>query len=375
MITRYFLFIFVVLGLSLSLSCSNIKFASVDLNEVATAIPTFSVGEKDEYIEEKFRIKKSTRESILDILIVVDSSGSMERHLENLGESLSGLLSVIQDYNWQIAFTTADHGDQHNRNNLSTTDQDEWKDHLGTLFSHGTLINLDNGKNTINQKILNKKTKNYEDIFYHTLTHEDKQDCKRPPYCTGVVEQPLRSLKAAIERSGVENHGFFRKAANLVSIVITNEDERSNDQKRATKAQDVINSFDKRFKNLDKKFVHFNIMVKDAACKSQEKNSHWEASKATIGHIVGELADKTGGKNISICSQDYGSQLSAISKHIKSSLENSIVLLKQPIKNSIKVTFRRKGQNKLSWSVYGRTIVFKGELHKDQDIIVRYKAK
>lgn len=371
----YFLAIFISLMFLSSCSSSEINFSSLSALEQTRHLSQVDDVEevlKDDYERESFFLERTVLNSVPDILIVIDSSGSMYHRLRSLGEKFSHLLSVIYNYDWQIAFTTVDHGDQsvHRADRL----QDTWQDNREEVASYGALSPLDNGTAVLKQKVLNKYTSDYANIFYQTLSHGRSRDCERPPYCTGALEQPLRSLKSAIERSSGDNKEFFRDNADLISLIITNEDERPEDQERATRADDVINSFNKAFKGMNKKFVHFNIMIKDANCQKKERKRSWQASKAIIGRIIGELATKTGGENIDLCSEDYGSQLEKISRHIRRVLENNTVLLKQrPESDSIQIDFR--GHKELDWTAHGRKITFQGSLGKKHRITVKYKPK
>ena len=293
------------------------------------------------------------KKSLVDILIVADTSESMYHHLNNLGSSLLDLLSVISHYDWQIGITSADHGDHEDPLGL----QQHWRDHI--LDPHGTfggLMNLENEKWLLNTKILTPKIDNYEDVFFHTLSHEPNRDCHRPPYCHPRLEQPLRSLIAAMKRAHLDNSSFFRPQADFVSLIVANEKERSEDRARATQALQVVQTFNEIFGHLDKKFIAFNILILDEDCLAVEKENHKMASIATS---IAELADLTGGSNISICSKSYGQILENISKHIKNSLENSIVLKEDPVPETVRIEFMEGPE--LNWELYGRKIVFENK--------------
>lgn len=297
--------------------------------------------------------------SLLDILIVADSSQSMYHHLGELGRSLSDMLSVISHYDWQIGITSSDHGDHQDPSVL----QESWKDHiLEDQGRFGGLMFLEDGEKILRSKILTPQMSDYESIFFHSISHSAERDCERPPYCHARLEQPLRSLSSAMQRASLDNRDFFRSEADLISLIITNEDERVEDKDRATSANEVIQTFNKKFGHLDKKFIAFNIIIKDENCLRIEK-SHAEV--AHIAHSIAKLADLTGGYNISICSKNYAQSLKNLSKYIKNSLENSILLKKEPVPGSLKVEFI--DSRELDWKVYGRNIVFdrqdSGPLH------------
>ncbi len=356
------------------LSCSQIHFQDLSFEE-EVALP--SVVEKKEkppelpYYEKKEDfILKGSQKPLVDILLLVDSSKSMYHHLDKLGKSLSHLLSVIQDYDWQIAFTSVDHGDHVS---MESRLQQQWKDHLGSPFKFGALMPLDNGQKVLKEKILNKQTVNYENTFYHTLSHSPELNCERPPYCSGGLEQPLRSLKSALERQRLDNNSFFRPKADLVTLIITNDEERFEDSKRATKAQEVVDTFNDVFQGLKKKFINFSILVKDETCRIKEEERQRRNKTARLGKIIGELSTLTNGDNIDICSEDYGTQLEKISKHIKINLENSLVLDELPIVESVHVDFGQSQE--IPWSIDGKKVIFKGKIKSNTSISIHYKIR
>lgn len=376
---------FIILLLS-ACSQSNLKFFS--FQEVSpepvifasTAPPVVStpIIKKKEIISSKikeaFVLNNNASDKRLDILLIPDASDSMNHHLKQLGTAVSSLLEIIYDYDWQMAFTTVDHGDRGILRKKNPPPLDNWRDNLNKKDAFGALMFLENQTKLLNTKILKKDDLDYQNIFYHTLSHDKKIDCKRPPYCAGFLEQPLRALKSVFERSLVEDQGFFRKDANFVSLVITNDDERAEDQGRAVRADDVIQTFNQVFRGENKKFIHYNILVKDKECAKSEKRRKGTLFQpdVRIGTLVAELAKKTGGENIDICSDNYEEKLASIAKHIKASIESSITLKNKPIEDTLEVRFSSK---ELKWEIYGRTIIFYGELDRDQIITVEYEAK
>ena len=304
--------------------------------------------------------------SLVDILIIADTSRSMSHRLSELGHSLSDLLSVIHDYDWQIGITSADHGDHKNPKSM----QESWKDNIQKPHGRfGGLMNLENERRILKAKILTNKTPNYENVFLHSLSHHPERSCNRPPFCHPRLEQPLRALKSAMERASLDNKSFFRPQADFVSLIISNEEERAEDKKRATKARHVLKSFDKTFSHLDKKFIAFNIIILDEDCLRKEKSNSPVAQKAPF---IAELATMTGGYNISICSKDYGRVLRQLSEYIKNSLENSILLEKEPLPDSLYVEFTRGPE--LKWQQFGRNIIFENQEAESISVSVSYQS-
>ena len=311
---------------------------------------------------------KSQRKAV-DILVVVDASTSMNHHLTKLGQSLAPLLSAIFDYDWQIAFTTADHGDHGAY--IPASGQDQWRSHVAeTSPAFGRLMFLENSGRILKRRVLTPDMPDYESIFFHTVSHYPGISCGLPPGCHNSNEQPLRALKSSIERAGFDNQDFFRPGVDFVSLIIANEDERDQDPKRAARAEDVIQSFYKQFGGQGKKFIAFNILVKDEACWQAERAK----SLASIGKRIGRLALLTGRQenNISICAASYQPGLQTISRYIKSSLENSVALSEDPVPGTVRVRFKKGGD--IRWTLYGRKIVFQEKIERGSRIGVFYQA-
>ncbi len=311
----------------------------------------------------------------LEILFVIDASQSMDDNLTAVGRNLSSLLKPINK-KWRMAFITADHGDHHKVKKPQGFSQDSWEDHHNEDHPHfGQFMPLEEQGRILDQKILTSNTLHYAQIFKDTLTREPAGECSLPPFCHDYNEQPLRSLKAAIERtkSSAIHQNFFKPHTDTVVIIITDEDERRHDFANATKAKEVIQSYNAQFKGMGKRLFGFSISIQDEECLAQEQQSRWlYKSTATKGQAVARLADLTGGKNISLCEENYGRSLKNISEHTKKLMHS--VTLKElfVIPNTLKVTFIPH-QNPVPWKVYGRSLVFFKKLPEGIKIKVSYE--
>ena len=344
---------FSILFLFCFISCENTYFISGE-----SSTPD-SIFEREEFIVNKDK-------SLVDILIVADSSPSMHHHLTSLGSSLSALLTIIYDYDWQIGITSAYHGRLEDSN-------DDWRrpESLSKASVErgyfGALMNLEGRSGLLEEKILTPLMPNYRDIFLLTLSDHS---CLRPPYCHKGFEQPLRSLKSAIERVHLDNDSFFRPEADFVSLIITNEEERFEDQDNSTKAIEVIESFNLHFSNLKKKFVAFNILVTENNCRMEEIRN---GNVASIAYSVSELAERTGGANLSICHSDYSQLLREISQHIKEFFEASFVLKKRPVPGTLVVELN--GKESWNWQLYGQNLVLDYLPHDLANVSVSYRSQ
>ena len=319
------------------------------------------------------------------MLIVLDTSGSMDHHLGKLGGHVLSLLDSISDYDWQIGFTTADHGDHSivkmaNQDKISSSVENQWKDHTDHL-GFGKLMPLealpirksrDSWELTVlDQKILTSKTPDCKDVFFNTVSHFPVKNCEQPPFCQKDLEQPLRSLKSAIERVNRGNKKLFRPQADFVSFIIANEEERQEDPLRATTAQEVVDTFNQLLKPLGKRFFAFNLLVLDKKCQaSEKKRGGRKSATANLGIEIGKLAQLTGGENISICLEDYGPSLQKISQVIKIFVEQSFDIEGSFAPETLKVDFT--DGKPIPWELSGRRLIFKKDLLEDKEVKISY---
>ena len=343
-----------------------------------------------EYRREYTLTLKAKERKAVDILADLDSSGSMDHHLGKLGGRVSSLLDFISDYDWQMGFITADHGDHKitkkaNRDIISSLPdslpEDRWQDHVkDPKASFGKLMPLELAVQLtskswkfqiFNQRILTPETSDYKNIFLSTVSHLPIKDCDKPPFCQRGLEQPLRSLKSAMERVTVDNGELFRPDTDFVSLIIANEEERAEDSGRATSAQDVVDTFNALLKPMGKRFFAFNILILDEECREQEEDRGGSKTlTASIGVEIAKLADLTGGKNISICAEDYGPALKKISEIIEVLVEQSVDIEEPFVPESLKVEFLN-GED-IPWKLSGNRIIFEREPPKDTEIQVSY---
>ena len=315
--------------------------------------------EKPGHLTEIFKISPRTE---LEILFVVDVSQSMNENLKNLGKNMLSLLSYVSDKNWRIAFTTADHGDHYNESG----EPDKWEDYTGDEPRFGKLMKLERDGKILDQFILTSNTSRYEEVFKNTLTRENPSDCNRPPTCQRHNEQPLRALKATISRykTDKEVREFFQPKGDTVVILVTDEDERREDFRRATIAEQVMQTYEQTFKGMEKRLFGFSISIQDEQCYSEEDGVY--------GRVVGRLAELTGGKNISLCLEDYGVALAEISKITRSLAQSPTLSKIFYIPDTVQVSLKPE-QPEVSWKLYGRKLVFSGDVAPNTEVTVSYR--
>ncbi len=319
--------------------------------------------ERAGFLREHFEI---TGRNELEIVIIVDTSESMDDNLRKTGKNLRSLLSFVQDKTWRVVFTTADHGDHETGKSF-----EKWQNYKGDMPRFGKLMRLEKRGKPLDQFILSQDTPEYEQIFKDTLTRENSYDCSLAPYCQGPNEQPLRALKALFLRYKKDplHRRFFQPNVDTWVLIITDEDERRKDFQNATTAEQVIQTYESLFKGQNKRLFGFSISVQDKKCYESENGFF---SRAAYGHIVGRLPQLTGGINLSLCAKDYGKALAHISRSARSLMESSLTLQKLFIQpDSVQVRLN-PDQPHVSWKLTGRKIKFSQPLEPNTKISVSY---
>lgn len=282
----------------------------------------------------------------VDLLVVVDNSGSMAEEQAKLGARVSNFLSQIDDVDWQLGVTTTDVSD-------------------GPFGLKGSILPLGN----TTQKILNKSVPNYNSLFLDTVVREETFNCTTD--CPSGTEQPLRAAMMAMDQRDGNNSGLFRSDADLGVLILSDEDEMSNGAAGATTGTDVIDHFKSIWGN-SKEMYGYAIITQpgDDACVSSQTNS-----QAYFGILIDEFVQMTRGMTGSICHEDYGTTLGSIGENL-GQLLNFFELHVVPEDGTVKVRLVPEMENEDDiWYIQGRRLYFTELPPKGTQIIVDYIVK
>lgn len=221
----------------------------------------------------------------VDILIVIDNSGSMEYEQKNMGQRTGKLLSVLAGLDYQIAVTTTDPRD--------------------IALGDGRFIPI-SGAN--GQTILDTTTP--IDVAQTRLS----ATLQRPETGSGE-EQAIYVTYRAVERyvaNDAKARAFFREGAQFAVLVISDEDESADTAKNDS--QNLLNLVSSTFKG-QKMFSFHSIITKpgDTACKSTNGYAY--------GYRYSALSQLTGGVIGSVCESDYSVQVTGIAQGIRNLLK------------------------------------------------------
>ncbi|MCM2280794.1 MAG: hypothetical protein NDI61_02990 [Bdellovibrionaceae bacterium] len=290
----------------------------------------------------------------VDILVVTDNSGSMDRDQRKLGVKFQSFISALKNIDWQIGITTTDTSD-------------------GPFGIKGSLLNLA----STNQYILTPHAPDATMLFQKTVARPETDGCLNRtsgPPCGSGNEEPLRATLMALDKRHHDNAGFFRDMVDTVVLVLSDEDELSNGPAAATKPQQVVDHFKREFGDT-KKLSAYGIIIQpgDQKCLADQNADLTNPTHSSYyGTHVAELARLTGGSTMSICESDYGRSLSKISEKVREGL-SAFELRETPVPGSVEVHL--SPSSPIPFRVEGRRIIFERAPETGTRIDITYIPK
>ncbi|MBN8539087.1 MAG: hypothetical protein J0L82_01780 [Deltaproteobacteria bacterium] len=241
----------------------------------------------------------------IDVLVVIDNSGSMKTEHENMAARFGTFLDQLNGLDWRVGIVTTD----------AKTD---------VVKGDGKLVEfLDkNGNATSTYMIdsrMNKATA--QEWFAKTI--------QMPTNGSGDeqgIAMTYRAIQRAQNNSGTDarNYALFRADAALAVLVTTDADEtnRSGTQNQ-NKPEFVLNYIKTVYPG--KPFSYHSIIVPlgDSVCVKQNGNEGY-------GYSYDAMSRLTGGSTGTVCASDYGSQLTAIGQATQD-LVRSVALACAPV--------------------------------------------
>lgn len=262
----------------------------------------------------------------VDILFVIDNSGSMAYEQKNMASRVANFLSVIRGLDYQVAVTTTD-------------------PRSSVFWGDGQLLSFSQNVGSI----LDIRTPESEAqiLIGQTLQRSETGSSS---------EQAINATFRVIDRyinNEAKQRQLFREGAQFAVINISDEDESANGPKNDPEAlvKHVHDTFGGQ-----KTFSFHSIITKpgDVGCKM--------TYGATYGERYKKLSDLTGGVIGSVCEMDYAAQVSGIAQGVRNLLK-TMSLQCQPITAGFNIGLKKDGQLfSGSYRVDGVNLVFDQEL-------------
>lgn len=257
----------------------------------------------------------------IDILWVVDNSGSMDTSQQNLANNFTSFIGQFNQkgYDFHMAVVTTDGWEK--RFNSSST-KARIKDGVGATHT-GVFV-------------MDKNTPNMTSVFSTNI---------KVGTSGNGDERPLDSFRYALQDSFNFGKGFRRDDAFLAVVIVSDEEDFSHTGSSFNESYSnpglmpitdfttVLDNYTLRLAGQAANYSVSSITVPDAACSTQLSTDGFVRK---IGTRIMQLADATGGVKGSLCS-NFGSTLSLISESILT-LSSSFTLARVPVESSIVVT-------------------------------------
>lgn len=265
----------------------------------------------------------------IDIVVVVDNSTSMFNDQQNFSREFENFISSIEEADYRIGVITTDVHSEGKEN---------------TPGFYGNLDEIGDG----GALYISPESSDPDRLFREAIQREETALCHSQGngLCVSPHEKPINALKLALEKRSTVNSGFFRNDAELAVIIITDEDETSYPTASdIVRSGDFLRYFDDQFSG-SKLLQVFSITILegDTQCLSQQIGET-QTGSAVYGIEVSKLSNLTGGFNVSICSENYGTEIQKISELVeKKLLITRIRVGLPPIESSIKLKVTKDGR-------------------------------
>ncbi|MEC9283889.1 MAG: hypothetical protein VX642_14340 [Bdellovibrionota bacterium] len=277
-------------------------------------IPTVSILDETDEFEQS----SSNFENKIDILWVIDNSGSMANLQANVANNFSSFITRFKEksFDFQMAVTTTE----------------AWREYYGNQYC-GQQSNISNYRSNSGVTILDANTLNLEQAFL-TNIQQGTAGCGD--------ERALSSMVTALTNTENSNLDFPRSGAYLAVIVVSDEDDFShdggdylwNDYNYAglTPVQDFVDAMDVITGSTNSRRLYnvSTIGIFDEQCKDDN------TPDGQIALRVGELSDLTDGIKASVCANNFAENLELIGEKIVI-LSSQFYLSREPVIESIEV--------------------------------------
>ncbi len=305
---------------------NNVVATRLDFNQVNRPVVTeaFRQGSEQEFKTETFA-QSASASGLLDVLVVVDTSGSMKEEQSNLSNKLLPLLKYVKDSDWKIG--------------VVTTDPNE-----------GCLRGL-----------IRKGDRNAEQMFANAVNAGIQGSGNE----RGIL-QAVNGLKGECNQNG----SWLRTNSTVAVLIVSDEDNCSqrgqdcgNDPwAKSDYLVNYLNSIRKVGVNARTYGIVWHPTVTQSAC-----NTAFHAAT-----IYAEAISRTNGTWGSICDADYSTTLSAISYDLSVILKNQFALQYEPFAKSLKVYVNNQLQSS-GYKLTGNVLEFTTAPAAGSSIKVEYE--
>jgi hypothetical protein len=259
----------------------------------------------------------------LDVLFVVDNSGSMSSSQTNLANNFSSFIDrfISKGYDFKIAVATTDafYGEQFLSSTCSLCNVNQTRFRSGVKPTPVYVIDKKNYDLGLTSEVDRLKSEFSSNVKVGITGSGD--------------ERAFSSIKAVLNSS--LNTGFHRTDAYLAIVIVSDEEDFSQDsismnESYSNPALHTVTSYHNFLNSFTTDYSISTISILDEACRASL------GSGRKIGQRYMQLADLTGGTKNSLCSA-FDTSLDNISATIEASQASVYQLNNKPLIASIRV--------------------------------------
>lgn len=307
----------------------------------------------------------------VDLLLVIDTSGSMEPDSSQLASRMTEFVQKLKDHgmDWQMCLTTTDVTDSQNTYPWDVAGETKY------LLKKTDLDRLSGAQ------AIGVFTASVAALFKNGGSGDER----------GVA-----ALYKHVASNSRRDQACYREGAVLSTIVLSDEDERSfgGNKKYYDSKESQPHGKGASFANLEKmdfpseylataqalgvrNIISHSIMTDSVQCRNQQR-ANFDRDQVSVGHIgtvYRDLSVRTGGHVGSICDANYSRHLLDFADAINTSM-NTILLECEPKMATLEVSSSGKVVGvDFTYSINGKRMVVQSQTSDAFDVNVQYFCK
>ncbi|CAN5724259.1 hypothetical protein BH10BDE1_BH10BDE1_29630 [soil metagenome] len=253
-------------------------------------------------------VKRTTK---LDVLVVIDNSGSMANEHKNMAARFDTFIDQLNGLNWQIGIVTTDVDSDKVKKDGRLVEYNNAAVPGGAVTPSGTYI-ITSAMGLANAKAMFAAT-----IQMTTNGSGSEQGVAASVRAVQRSQQTADSISA-------RNAALFRSDAALAILVVTDADETNpKGTETQNKPETLINLISTTWTGKLFSFHSIIVPVGDSVCKAADGNESYGYNYVSISNLTGGILG-------TVCATDYGSQLKDIGKSTQE-LVLSVALMCAPL--------------------------------------------
>jgi hypothetical protein len=293
----------------------------------------------------------------VDILIVMDNSGSMREEQRNMADRFNNFIQSLGSKNWRLGITTTD---------ISWSQNLPRAVNQNGALQDGNLVEFHDRNRGSGLYYLDRSTADKEALFYETIQFDEE----------GSGDE--RGICAANMTIDKDQSGFLRAESQLAIVVVSDENEGSDGLRVEDSQRDGIegkpldpncDTADSIQRKVAEKWGSQKVMTFHSIITIPGDQQCINRNGDKEGTVYAEASNKTSGVIGDICADDYASQLTSIGDNILKQFK-SVILACAPVEGSLIVNVTP--DQGVGFKLEGDRIIFESDIPEEALIKLEY---